>query len=130
MFFSTLREAVRRRREAELDRDFWKQKALDAEAKLEKRSDFFIDREMRIFDRFLTAKVKTHAITDEIKAKQADTEDYEAHALEAYLQDTKDFLVQCAKEAGAENPEDTAARTFEANRSQYVIDFQQQQRIN
>lgn len=129
MFFSTLREAVRRRREAELDRDFWKARAEKLEAKLEERTDFFIEREFRLIDRVLVKK-GTYAITDEIRAKSI-IEDKEAedHALEAYLEDIKQFLVTCAKEAGAVDPEATAARTFEQNRSQYVIDFQQQ-RVN
>lgn len=130
MFFSTLRNAVRRRREAELDRDFWKAKAQRLEAKLEERSDFFIEREMRIIDRHFTRNMKTYAITDEIRAKAIETNDEsEKYALEAFLQDKKEFLVDCAREAGEADPQSTAERTFSQNYASYVIEFQQQ-RVN
>lgn len=129
MFFTTLREAVRRRKQAELDRDFWKAKAERLEGKIEERTDFFVEREFRLVDRILTKK-GTFAITDEIRAKSITTnEDAERYALDAFLADKKEFLVDCAREAGEKDPEDVAARTFEQHRSEYIVDFQQQ-RIN
>lgn len=129
MFFSTIRNAVKGRKQAELDRDFWKARALALEAKLEQRSDFFIEREFRLIDRALT-KNGTFAITDEIRAKAViENDETEKYALEAYLEEQREFLVQCAKDAGKPDPEDVAAKTFEQNRAAYILDFQQQ-RIN
>jgi len=129
MFFSTLRNAVRLRRDAEADRDFWKQRALAYESKLEARSDFYIEREFRLMDRFLTSQVKVPAITDEIRSHSPTDQEVTDHAREAYLQDVKEGLVHYAREAGKSDPEGEAARTFEQNYSRYVNDFEMQ-RIN
>lgn len=99
------------------------------EAKIEERTDFFVEREFRLVDRILTKK-GTFAITDEIRAKTiTDTKDQEDFAQEAYLADKLQFLVQCAKDEGDPDPEAWAAKLFEQNRSEYIVDFQQQ-RIN
>lgn len=126
MFFSTLRRAIRERRLAEADRDFWKQRSLLAEAKLDDRSDFFIEREFRLIDRFLTSTAKVQAITDEIRYKQPTEQEVTDHALEAYLADKRDALIDYAREAGRENPEETAQRTYDENYSKYVTDFHAQ----
>jgi len=126
MFFSTLRKAIRERRLAEADRNFWKQRCLEIEAKLEARSDFFIEREFRLVDRFLTSQVKVPAITDEIRLKQPTLEEVTNHALEAFLQDKREALLDWAREANMPNPEESAARTFDEQYSNYVTQFEAQ----
>jgi hypothetical protein len=135
MFLSSLRKAVRERKQAEADRDLYKARMERAEeeaerlrSKLESRTDFFIEREFRIFDRFFTSVHKTHAITDEVKRK-VDEEQWEREskdaALEAHLEDKRLFLEQCAREAGYPDWKDKAAKTYEERYSQYVQEFQQ-----
>jgi hypothetical protein len=135
MFLSSLRKAIRERKQAEADRDLYKDRLEDAEhevrrlqEKLEERTDFFMEREFKIFDRFFTSERKTYAITDEIRRKQLDeTFEKEASgaALTAYLADKKEFLEQCAREAGFPDWKDKADRTFQENYGQYVTEFQQ-----
>lgn len=135
MFFSTIRQAVRERRKAEADRDLLQVQVVKLEAeierlrgKLEKRTDFFVEREFRIVDRFFTAERKTFAITDEIRQKE-ETAKWDAEAKDAavtaFLQDKKDFLEQCAREANIEDWKDAAAQTFKENYSSYMMEFEQ-----
>lgn len=135
MFLSTIRQAVREKRKALADRDFHKARAdkLEAEVerlriKLEKRTDFMLEREFRIVDRFFTSEKKTYAITDEIRSKE-ETLKYDAEAKaaakDAFLSDKLEFLEQCAREAGFDNWKDRARQTFNENYSQYIIQFEQ-----
>lgn len=135
MFLSTIRQAVREKRQAIADRDealfqleVAKEEVKRLQEKLEKRTDFFVEREFRIFDRFFTSEKKTYAITDEIKQKE-DSVKYAAEArdaaLTAYLEDKREFLERCAREANYENWKDVAAEKYKANYNQYVVDFDQ-----
>jgi hypothetical protein len=135
MFFSTLRRVCRENKDLKQallsTQDKLKAKEEEIErlqTKLEKRSDFFIEREFRLVDRFLTSKAKTFAITDEIRQKERveqDDRETEEAALKAFLDDKKEFLVHCAHEAGLQDPATAAAKTFEQNQSQYILEFQQ-----
>lgn len=128
MFFAAYRRAVRLRREVEADRDFWKKRALDLEVTLQQRSDFFIEREFKMIDRFLTAKVGTFAITDEIRARQnrpevTDREVYQ-RALDDFLQEQKEIYKQYAIDANLPDPDVQAQRTLEQQMSSLVANFE------
>lgn len=127
MFFSSIRQAIRDRKRAEADRDYWKARAEKFEARLEERDDFMREREFRLVDRFLTAKVKTHAITDEIRGRKFLAVDDKRHAeqLEAYLEEKKQELIQMAKEAGIPDPAGVGARDFDRMKDHFIMDFQQ-----
>jgi hypothetical protein len=126
MFFSAYRRAIRERKRVEADRDYWKDRAEKIEAKLEARTDFYVEREMRLIDRFLTSKAKTHAITDEIRAKSLVTPEVDSAyvaKLNEYLEEKKEELIEHARQAGL--PAETAIRDFERNRDFFIVDFQQ-----
>jgi hypothetical protein len=126
MFFSTLRQAARDKRAAEQERDFWKERALRLEKKLEDRTDFFVEREFRLIDRTLTGRAKVPAITDEIRAKQLQPETdatASAEALNEYLAEKKQNLIDMALEAGL--PAERGAADFERNRDRFIMDYQQ-----
>jgi hypothetical protein len=124
--FGASRRLAKQLRDALADRDRWQERANDLELKLERRSDFFIEREFRLVDRFLTSQVKTFAITDEIKAKQITEQDVSTAALDDFMAEKKQFLVQCAKEAGVPEPEARAERDFANNYANFVLEFQGQ----
>jgi len=124
VFFSVIRRAIRDRKKAEADRDYWKVCADRLQKKLEERSDFFIEREMRLVDRFLTARVKTHAITDEIRTKALlGSETGEDHQLREYLAEKKQEMINFAVEAG--EPPSRAVEDFERIKEHLIVDFQQ-----
>lgn len=127
MFFSAYRRAIRKQRELAADRDFWKTRALELEKKLEKRSDFFIEREFRLVDRFLTSEKKTYAITDEIRQKEKDLtmQDADNAALDAFLDEKKDAMIRWAREAGIPHPVETATNDFERQRALFTLEFEQ-----
>lgn len=104
------------------DRDKWQKRAEALEAKLDKRSDFFIEREFKLVDRFLTSQVKTFAITDEVKA--VTEKDVKNHDLDVFLREKKEQLVEWAREAGHKDPERSADETFQQNYGAYVLDFE------
>lgn len=123
-YFGTVRRAVQERDKALSERDFWKTRALELESKLEQRSDFFIEREFKLVDRFLTSQVKTYAITDEIKAKEATQEQVDDADLITFLKEKKDFLLECAIEAGEPDPQISVDRIYNAHYNEYVAEFQ------
>lgn len=127
LFFRAIRQAVRDRKKAEADACFWKAEAQRLAAKLEERSDLFIEREFRLMDRFLTTKAKTHAITDEIAAKAIIGQPDERYLAQqaAYLEEKKQDLIRLAKQANVPNYQEVALRDFERNYERYIVDFQQ-----
>lgn len=127
-YYRAARRLAKERDAALKDAQVQRDEAARLRRKLDERSDFFIEREMRLIDRFLTSQVKTYAITDEIKSKAriATEEEVKDGALDDFLADKKAFLVQCAREAGMEKPEEAAKETFEQNYSAYVLEFQGQ----
>jgi hypothetical protein len=133
-WFRSTRAAVRDLKAALADRDFWKGKAESYEAefkalrqKYDDRSDFFVEREFKIIDRFFTAERKTYAITDEIRSQrpEATQQDVNEAALEEHLKAKKEWLIQCAIDAGFPNPVEIGTRDFEKNISRFILDFQQ-----
>lgn len=125
-FYGASRRLAKQLRDALKERNQWKDRALGLEKKLDARSDFFIEREMKLVDRFLTSQAKTFAITDEIKAQQITETDVTNAALEDFLQEKREFLVQCAKEADYPNPERAAADTFKQEYPNYILEFESQ----
>jgi exonuclease VII large subunit len=135
MFYSTLRRIAREKKELsraivdlQEQSDDQKKEIDRLREKLERRSDFFIEREFRLIDRLLTSKVKTYAITDEIRHKERTEEaerETQSATREAYLRDKKKFLLECAIDAGTPNPEEAAAQMFARNQSQYILELEQ-----
>lgn len=127
MFFSAYRRAIRERRKAEADRDFWKDRALELQDKLDARSDFFIEREFRLLDRVLT-KHGTYAITDQVRgesrAAALDESEAKVAARQAYLEDQKQFYIQCAQEAGATDPYREAEITLQRDMGRIESEFE------
>ena len=124
-FYGAARRAAKDLRVACVERDKWKACAESLQRKLDERSDFFIEREMRLVDRFLTSQAKTYAITDEIKSKITERDVKDA-ALDEFLAEKKEFLVECARDAGFDNPKAQANATFNQNYSSYVLEFEAQ----
>ena len=123
-FYGAARRLRKQLAAATRERDYWQARAQAVQKRLDDRSDFFIEREMKLVDRFLTSQVKTYAITDEIRA--AVPKVVEDDALDVFLAEKPEFLVSCAKEAGIDRPEDAADATFNQNYSAYVLEFQAQ----
>ncbi len=123
-FYGAARRLKKQLAAATRERDSWQKRAEALQKRLDERSDFFIEREMKLVDRFLTSQVKTYAITDEIRA--AAPKVVEDDALDVFLAEKREFLVSCAKEAGIDRPEDAANTTFNQNYSAYVLEFQAQ----
>lgn len=124
-FYRASRRLARELRAALKDRDYWRERASLLEKKLDHRSDFFIEREFKLVDRFLTSQVKTYAITDEIKAHEITAEDVKSEDLAIFLAEKKAFLVQCAKEANVDNATAVAEQDFNANIGAYILQFEQ-----
>ena len=144
MFLGTYRQAVRDREKAIADRDqayrerdradqdarSWEARCKAAERELKERVDFFIEREFRLIDRFLTSQAKVPAITDEIRTKRLPMEQDPVFVaqLEAYLEEKKENLIMMAREAGL--PAERAIEDFERNRDAFIVDFQQNLSVN
>ncbi len=124
-FYGAARRLRKQLAAATRERDVERKRAEALQKRLDDRSDFFIEREMKLVDRFLTSQVKTYAITDEIRAAAPKIE-VEDDALDVFLAEKREFLVNCAKEAGVDRPEDAANTTFNQNYSAYVLEFQAQ----
>lgn len=122
-YLAAARRLKKEIRALQKDRDQWQKRAVELEAKLEKRSDLFIEREFRLIDRFLTSKAKTYAITDEVKSQVTATDVSDA-ALDVFLQEKKAQLAEWAREAGHENPERSANETYQQNYEAYVLEFE------
>lgn len=125
-YFGVSRRLSKSLRDALKERDYWRTRADTLAKKLEDRTDFFVEREFKLVDRFLTSQVKTFAITDEVKASKITDKDVNDAALTDFLADKKAFLVDCAKEAGLPDPESAAQVTYDQNYSSYVLEFQSQ----
>lgn len=123
-YYGAARRLKKELKAALKDRDRWQQRADALTDKLEKRTDLFVEREFRLVDRFLTKKVGTFAITDEIQAKQITEQEVKDADLQDFLAEKRDFLVQCARDANVENPEQQAADDFAKNYDRYVLEFQ------
>lgn len=121
-YFGAARRLKKELRAALEDRDKWQKRAEALEAKLDKRSDFFIEREFKLVDRFLTSQVKTFAITDEVKA--VTEKDVKNHDLDVFLREKKEQLVEWAREAGHKDPERSADETFQQNYGAYVLEYE------
>lgn len=101
-----------------------KEEAVVLRKKLDDRSDLFIEREFKLMDRFLTSQVKTYAITDEINAKKITQADVDESDWDAFRLDKIEFLEQCAKDAGEDNPRDRAVADFENNIGLFRQEFE------
>jgi hypothetical protein len=125
-YFGVSRRLAKSLRDALSERDQWKARALVLETKLDKRSDFFIEREMKLVDRFLTSQVKTFAITDEIKAQEVTAKDIHDAGLDDFMADKKEALLRWAKEANIPDPEIVAERDFTANYDRFRLEYEAQ----
>ena len=125
-FYRASKRAIQQRDDALTDRNFWRERCLKLERKLEERSDHFIEREFKLIDRFLTSSAKTYAISDEIRAsKQVSQADVDEDAWLAYRADKIEFLAECLREGGVtENVMDRATHDFEANEATFRQEFQ------
>lgn len=127
-FYRAAKQLKRDLKRVTADRDHWKAEAARLSRKLEDRTDHFVEREFRFVDRFLTAKAKTFAITDEVKAAREEATEIavENEAWDAYKADKIAFLIECAANAGRPHPEAEAHRTFEQNYASYRLEFEGQ----
>lgn len=122
-YFGVSRRLAKSLRDALKERDYWRTRADSLAKKLADRTDFFVEREFKLVDRFLTSQVKTFAITDEIRASKITDKDVEDAAFNDFLADKKAALIEYAKEANLRDPEAAAQVTFEENRNSYREQF-------
>lgn len=122
-YLSAARALKKQLSAAEQECRMWKERALSLESKLDKRSDFFIEREFKLIDRFLTSQAKTYAITDEIRTQITET-DVKNAALDVFLDEKRAQLVEWARDAGHRDPERSADETYQQNYPAYVLEFE------
>lgn len=125
-FYRAAKRAIQERDAALQDRNFWRDRCLKLELRLEERSDLFIEREFKLIDRFLTSTAKTYAISDEIKAsKQVSQTDVDDETWNNFRLDKIAFLADCLRDEGiTDNVMDRAQRDFEANITTYKNEFE------
>ena len=106
------------------DEKFWRERAARLEKERDDKNALLLELGFRWSDRFLTAQVKTYAITDEAKAN-INTQTSNAapkEDVQTYLQFTYDKIMRDADEEGI--PRTQAEAYYRENETRFIEEFQ------